>query len=117
MKLVNLTGHPVTLGTGSGRLVLPANPNPARLTESFESIGDVGGVPLFAATLGAPVNLPDPEPGTLLIVPSVLRTAVTSRFDLVSPCQFERDEEGNVVAANGLCGSHWAAKWLHPCES
>lgn len=117
MKLVNLTGHPVVLVPGGGRLVLAASTNPARLTESYEAVGEVEGVPLYAASTGVPVGLPEPVPGTLLIVSSVLRNAVTSRFDLVSPCCFERDELGNVVAARGLCGSPWTAKWLSPCES
>lgn len=111
-KLVNLTPHKVVFVTPSGRVELEASARPARLKETLHEVGQVEGLPVFAISYGDPENLPEPKAGRLLIVPTLIRQALPHRFDLVSPCQYVRDDEGQIVGAQGLCGTHWTARWI-----
>lgn len=113
-KLVNLTPHPVSFIHDQGQIELPACPNPIRLKETLVKVGEVEGIGVFDISYGEPENLPEPRAGRLLIVPTLIRQALPHRFDLVSPCQFVRDEQGQVTGAKGLCGSHWTARWITP---
>lgn len=48
------------------------------------------------------VDLPDPEPGTLLIVARPVADAVTDRHDLAYPHRAVRDDRGVVVGCRAL---------------
>lgn len=113
-KLVNLTPHPVTFFTPQGKVEMAGSASPARLKETLVTVGEVNGIEVFTVTYGEPENLPEPKAGRLLIVPTIIRQALPHRFDLVSPCQFVRDEQGQITGAKGLCGSHWTARWIAP---
>lgn len=110
-RLVNLAPHSIVFDGLRSESSLPPSENPARLEEAFIKIGDLSGLPLYTFARRGPRNLPDPVPGRLLVVSSIVREALPYRFDLVSPCGFIRDSQGRITAASGICGSRWTAKW------
>lgn len=63
----------------------------ARSNPRYEQVGEVMGVPLLVSSTESVSNLPEPEPGTLLIVPTIVRVALPHRKDLISPCKLIRD--------------------------
>ena len=106
MKVVNLTPHTLTIITGSGAVTIPPSGTVARVTVTRDSAGTVTidgvDVPLSRTTYGAVTDLPDPEPGTLYIVSSLVAAAARDRNDLVVPDALVRDDQGRVIGARGL---------------
>jgi len=107
-RIRNLTPHPIHL-VGEGRVVeLPPDGPPARLAlapDVPDGTVVVEGLPVpLVRTAATPtvVDLPDPEPGTLLIVARPVADVVTDRHDLVYPHRAVRDEDGVVVGCRAL---------------
>lgn len=96
----NLTPHPIVL-VGAG-LTVPPSGVVARCAHLSMPAGDHLGVPLSYVTFGAVEGLPEPEPGVLLIVSGLVRTALPSRLDLASPGELLRDAAGNVTGCKAL---------------
>jgi hypothetical protein len=60
-------------------------------------------IPLVrTAATATVVNLPDPEPGTLLLVARAVAEALTGRQDLAYPHRTVRDDNGVVVGCRAL---------------
>lgn len=111
MRLLNLTPHTVVLCGQDGPITLPASSRPARVDERVEGCGAVSGVTLGRVDYGTPIDLPDPEPGTLLVVSSIVRLLCPDRQDLVSPADFVRDDSGRPIVARALVGGPWLQQW------
>lgn len=128
MKLRNLTPHKIclyrvqdtVLGTDDNNYylntpgtrpfcILPSEGHArAGQGEDMVSTIDIQGtpVPVFAKTYGAPVGLPAPECGTLLIV-STLTAQAAKRAgriteDLLVPAHPVRDREGRIIGCAGF---------------
>lgn len=127
MKLRNLTPHKIclyrvqdtVLGTDDNQyhpntgalpfLTLPSEGHArAGQGEDMVSTIDIQGVtvPVYAKTYGAPVGLPAPEHGTLLIV-STLTAQAAKRAgriteDLLVPAHPVRDKEGRIIGCQGF---------------
>ena len=126
MKLRNLTPHKIclyrvqdtVLGTDDNQYpntgarpfcILPSEGHArAGQGEDMVSTIDIQGtpVPVFAKTYGAPVGLPAPEYGTLLIV-STLTAQAAKRAgrittDLLVPAHPVRDKEGRILGCSGF---------------
>ena len=107
MKLVNLTPHEVVVyGEDGGiRLRIPPSGTVARVSTKSVIVGEINGVPVRATEYGDVTGLPDPEPGTVYIVSSVLLIALRAkginRDDVVAPDtnpdSVIRDPEGRVI--------------------
>ena len=105
--LRNLTPHPVTIITEIGSVQLLPEPGPRpHIDEMREITGHVFvedmPVPTVRITAGSAVDLPEPEPNTLLIVSRVIAEARPDRTDLLVPYDLVRDEAGRVVACRSL---------------
>jgi hypothetical protein len=109
-RFVNLTPHNVyvQVETDSEDLtayrqngVIFASGSVARVSTRNVRAGVVGGIPVFRQEYGAVVGLPDPEESVYYIVSAIVRTALPSRKDLVSPGDLVRNSAGEVVG----CGS------------
>lgn len=108
MILVNLTPHPLTLAKDG---VLQDEPevkvevdgcdSPARVEKSEENIALLSGIPLNWES-GADVHgLPEPKDHVLYVVSSIVRSE-SVRYDLVSPSEFVRNDNGRIQAATAL---------------
>jgi hypothetical protein len=98
MKYVNLTPHVVRLNSG---LEIAPSGSVARCATSYSAdrwISDGpdgvvtlddefydGAVPIYRASFGQVVGLPEPEAGTLYIVSGMVASATPDRQDVVAP--------------------------------
>lgn len=100
-KFVNLTPHPINIIGGP---VIPPSGEIARVQVTREFVGRVGMVDCFRPIFGDPEGVPDPEPGTILIVSGLVRAHpdFAGRGDIASPGDLVRGEGGAVVGCNGL---------------
>jgi hypothetical protein len=107
-RVRNLTPHPIHLVGESRTVVLPPSGPPARLVLAPDlpdgSVLIEGlSIPLVrTAATPIVVDLPDPEPGVLLIVARPVADALTDRKDLAYPHRAVRDEHGVVVGCRAL---------------
>lgn len=99
VNFVNLTPHPINL-LGYG--IIQPSGTIARCEAIRSNIGNVNGVPVFVASYGPVVGLPEPAPRTVLIVSSLVRSARSDRTDIASPADFERDQIGNIIGCRAL---------------
>ena len=111
VKLVNLTPHPITLLNQTCRLFLTVEPTGlARVSTQTEIVGiyRANGIDICRThtTYGEVEGLPDPTPGTLYIVSSMVVSALASkgihRDDVVVPGMQVRDENGQVSHCRSL---------------
>lgn len=106
VRLVNLTPHEVHVHGIDGTLRLPVTPSVTRLPVERDPVGvvEVGGVriPLTVSILNGTPQLPEPEPGVLLVVSRAVAEALPERSDLVFPDQLIRDENGVVTGCRAL---------------
>lgn len=111
MQLVNLTPHSLTLYTPTGVIELPASGQLARVRSTSEVAGQVYGMPIIQPAFSPVEGIPDPEPGILYVVSSLVLTALKnrgeSRDDLVAPATGPndgavRDSAGRVQGVTRL---------------
>lgn len=102
----NLTPHEINVHTPNGVCTFKTSGQVARVESESEPVGTfrVDGlrVPVGRTVFGAPVNLPEPEEGVVLIVSMLVRLAVPNRGDVVSPGELVRDELGRPVGCTGF---------------
>lgn len=110
MNLVNLTPHPVTIiRETTDPVTLPIGGSAPRLSVKRVRLTPIpqngGPIPLCRSEMGSVVGLPDPVPGTILIVSALVaeHPSVAHRTDLAYPGEAVRDESGRIVACRGLC--------------
>lgn len=118
-EIINLTPHDVKLifdGPDEPEImVIPPDPaGPARVNTEQQEVGlgfsreDAYTLPIVKQTIGEVENLPEQKHGTFYIVSRVVAQACPFRYDLLIPCNFERDEEGKILGAKALEVSNYA---------
>ena len=103
-ELINLTPHPITIQpTGAPPVTIPVSGRIARLDSSQETDASVVGVPVVTTRFGRVIGLPDPEPGKLYIVSSLVAQHVR-RSDVLAPDTGPTAirEGGQIVAVTRL---------------
>ena len=102
----NLTPHPVVIRTTHGEITLAPDGATPHLLDERTSAGtvDIAGhpVPLWLTHPTEVTDLPEPKPGTGLIVARLITTARPDRTDLYVPADLIRDHRGQPVACRGL---------------
>ncbi len=120
LRFVNLTPHPITLIGELGDVTIQPEPVPARVeTKTVQSrvldtynntcpqagyAFSATGFPVRRVEYGAITGLPDPQPGMVYIVSTVVAQAA-KRPDVLYPdtgSDCERDERGQVRAVRAL---------------
>lgn len=106
MQMVNLTPHAITIVTVGGNVTIPPSGNVARVAATPTSAGEVSvgttTIPLTRTAFGDVQDLPDAQPGVLLLVSGLVRSAVPNRNDVASPGDLVRDANGQPVGCKGL---------------
>jgi hypothetical protein len=102
MEIINLTPHSVTV---AGQTFAPSG-TVARVASESSQIGSVNGIPLYATTYGLPTGTGLPTPGVYYIVSRMVAEAAKAAGwdtgNMVVPYGLIRDDQGRVVAAQGL---------------
>lgn len=102
-QIINLTPHLITLiNAHGGTRVIPSDGRVPRVAATRNVVDQVAGVPVVEVTTGAVEGLPDPAPGTVLIVSRMVAEAAPHRRDLVAPDELVRDDAGVVVGCRQL---------------
>ena len=113
MKIINLMKHDCTLKVGDQIRVYPPHGKIAQAQEILEEIGSAKldsflSVPVVSREFGEVENLPEPEEGTIYIVPSIVLSAVPHRKDVFAPDSgksAERNEKGHIRSVCRLIGN------------
>jgi hypothetical protein len=100
--LINLTPHTVVIVGGPS---IPPSGEVARVSSKSVPVKEVAGVQIVQTTFGEVVGLPAAAEGTYYVVSALVRTALPSRTDLLSPGDLVRDATGNVVGCRNLIGN------------
>lgn len=103
LSIVNCTPHAVRVLDEFNNTIfsLPGTKHPARVEQAYERLADFevetadGVVRLQRVKASEPVtvDLPDPEPGVLIVVSSYVLLHNRDREDLIVPDQLVRDSE------------------------
>ncbi len=103
---INLTPHTITVLDQDSVLVkaIPPSGAVARLEKRDGDAILVDGIPVKRPHFGEVMNLPEPQDGIFFIVSAMVRTSpgLLSRGDLVSPADFVRDSQGNIVGCRAF---------------
>ena len=100
--IINMTPHSVVIVDGP---TLAPSGQVARVSATSVPVGEVDGVKIVRTTFGEVVGLPESKEGVFLVVSALVRGALPSRTDLLSPGDLVRDEKGNVVGCRNLIGN------------
>lgn len=103
----NLTPHPIVFEGIDGEITtIQPEPVPARVREVLTPKGIVifngVSIPRFTPSYGEVTGLPERKADIFYIVSNQVRQALPERGDLFSPCKYIRNEQGNVIAAEGV---------------
>ncbi len=109
VKLVNLTPHPLTIILANGQALTlqppPDTPTP-RVEDAREAdyslVHDDYVVRTNVVTPGDVMNLPEPQPGVVLIVSRITAEAAPDRGDLYFPDELVRDAKGQTTGCKAL---------------
>ena len=105
-SLLNLTPHAINIILADGmEIEIRPQEVSARVDVKLEQVGHICAIPTYRAHYGEIKGLPEPRPGTCLIVSGVVRLALPDRFDLYSPGEPVRDAAGKVIGCRGLIQS------------
>lgn len=95
MKLINLTKNAVRMPNG---MTVEPSGLISQCNYKYTTVGEVDGVPLVVSEIQSITNIPPTQKkGVMYIVPSMVRSALPDRTDLMSPCKLIRASSGLVV--------------------
>lgn len=104
MEIRNLTPHILNIVAADGTVV---NIEPSgivpRISSSQEIVEVINGINVSHEVLGDVIDLPAPEEGVVLVVSRLVASAVSgTRNDVLVPGALLRNDQGQVIGANGL---------------
>ena len=103
MEIRNLTPHILNIVAADGTVV---NIEPSgivpRVSSSQEIVEVINGINVSHEVLGDVIDLPAPEEGVVLVVSRLVASAVSGRNDVLVPGALLRNDQGQVIGANGL---------------
>ena len=105
MNIVNLTPHAITIETETGeRTTFQPSGTLARVSQTQQSAGRIGGFELRRNTFGDVEGIPEATPETFYIVSAIVLSA-SERTDLIAPDTGPsaiRNERGQIEAVTGF---------------
>lgn len=109
--IINMTPHTINIYSNKDddfpQVVIPASGEVARVSvaraPAFRIKEELGHeVQVFETAYGEVVGLPEEEHGVYLIVSGMVRSALPSRLDLLSPGELVRNSDGTPIGCIGL---------------
>lgn len=106
-KIRNLTPHAIFIVDEDGNpFTVFQSEGIARAEQKDEPAGELNGIPLVKSTFGEPVDLPEPEENTYLIVSLVTANAAKAAGrtteDLLLTSGLVRDKQGRIVGCKAF---------------
>jgi hypothetical protein len=102
--LINCTPHPVEMRSGSGLLLesYPPSGIVPRVLQRFVPLPKLDGFSVTAREIYHVKDIPEPQPGVMYIVSSLVSMALPNRCDLLVPRPFYNKETGATIGATGF---------------
>ena len=104
--LVNVTPHALNFNNG---MVLKPSGTVARVSSTFQQVGEVEGLPIFSTEYGEIEDLPESVADTFFIVSAIVLEAIKregKRTDCLGPATFHkevvRNEKGQIQSVPGF---------------
>lgn len=106
-KIKNLTPHAIyIIGENDKVVAIFQSEGVARAEQKDKHVGEINGIPLVRTTFGEPINLPDYEEGTYLIVSlataNAAKAAGRTTKDLLLTSNLVRDEQGRIIGCKAF---------------
>lgn len=103
-KIVNMTPHPVNILDEENNEIatIPASGKLIRLKSAVIRDGQMGKIPISKTVFGDPEGLPERNTGIYYIVSQLVKSACSSRDDLLVPAEVVRDTAGNIIGCRSL---------------
>ena len=106
MTIMNLTPHAVNVLQDDGSYMTFESVGIARAEQTYEEVCVIDGIEFVKSHYGAPIDLPDPEDGVVLIVSKQTIEAAQgvgrTINDLVVPVDIIRNEKGQIQGCRKL---------------
>ena len=103
MEYINLTPHSINVRKVDGSsVIVPASGTICRVSVTMQPSFVEDGIQVYAPVYGDIQNLPLPEEGKVFIVSRMIKDRCPDRADVRVPGNLIRDEQGNVIGAEGL---------------
>lgn len=103
MDFINLTPHQISIvRDDESVLIVPPSGTVCRVTTTRTPVDTIDGVVIYRTAFGKIDYIPPKIDGTMYIVSALVKAALPSRYDIVSPGDLVRDDGGNVIGCKGL---------------
>jgi hypothetical protein len=113
VEFINLTAHEIVIYDEEGKniiLRIPPSGKIARVATDSRIVGKVDNIPIRKTVYGEIIDLPDPKPGVVYLVSTVLLMALKEKGmnwpDVLSPDTTPdsaiRDEQGRIIGVKYL---------------
>lgn len=105
MRLINLTPHIVNIKTGLGDILdIAPSGTVARIMELREGRGYIRDIDITQVRYDPSMvtGLPEPKKDVIYIVSTMVLSACPTRSDIFAPGSPIRDDNGNIIACEGL---------------
>lgn len=99
--IINLTPHTISCSLDEQKIEYLSQ-GIARIQTAQVKIGELNEIPIYRTVYRNPINLPETKEDTFYIVSALVRCALPERKDLLSPCNFIRDDKGNILGCQGF---------------
>jgi len=91
---------------GEVKAVFPPSGQVARVKPERIKVAEINGIPVYHTSFGVVEGLPEPQPGTIYIVSTLVLAATKNRNDLVapdtSPASAVRDDNGRIIGVRAF---------------
>ena len=103
-QLINLTPHAIVFVDETGAVMKTVEPSGklARVSTRTVKTGDWDNLPITETVFGEVEGLPEPEPGTIYLVSSLVAQRCKGRSDVFIPNESVRDANGRIIGCKSL---------------
>lgn len=104
MKIYNLTPHAINVYGANKELIqiIPPSGQVARVSVQTVWESEINTIPIYTQETGEVTGLPPVTPFCSYIVSAMVRLAMPNRFDLLSPGELLRGDDGQPIGCVGF---------------
>ena len=102
IEVINLTPHAINFVVNDDIVTINPSGTLARVATTTEIVGSLNGIPITQTKFGEVEGLPDPTPGKVFLVSSLVAGRVPDREDVFIPNESVRDDEGRIIGCKSF---------------
>ncbi len=101
--ILNYTPHDINIIGEDGQVIMIyPSVGVARLKTTTVGLYTINDIPVTKTLFGVAEGLPSESTDVFYIVSGLIKSALTHRYDLLSPGELVRDDKGNVIGCKSL---------------